>query len=820
MKRMKRERITPGDFLDQAVLPVLFERLDWAFPEFGWTRKGNGWQATNREHTKTLPGEPRPDRVVCLRPFGFLVHGGGPTPWTAYVNGGTTPTGADFVDTVRALAGLAGVDASVLDRELTPEALEAREKRQKAASCLEAFLGLAKDTLRDNDQARAYLVGRGFREDALEDLPLGVCPDPETIRDRLLAVGIDAADLDASGLLADGRWTGRLVIPWADAWGHIRTIAARDLSGTAEEGAKYLYLKGGTKPPAFGLDVALRTAEGKRDLVLVEGLLDVVAFQAQGVGNVAALGGAGDLLTKDRWEALAGLGVRQVTLALDSDAAGRAGLVKALDNLRNVPDGPVCYVVDPDELGEHKDPDELVRAEGVDAWRAILAKRQSGPVWRGRVYLQGITPASPDHERRQAVEAVLDYDVSLRGPRVSLDREDLLTRTAEATGYTYEALADLADDHARRRRDIEAERDAQRLLDQAQRDAGDDGPRVALERLREELTTYAAATEEPPAVFSVDRLDEATKAIPEGRKSGWADLDALDVRFNPGELAIVGARTGHGKTSVLVNLLWNWLNASADPEELLVLYSAEEPEVRVYHRLLALASVNNPWSVNEVRDFLRGGALARGPDYGWPGRDLEGEKNRLRDLEDRLMIVYRPGWSCNAIADHARSLAQRRTVGGVFVDYLQRLPSPGEYNRRDQEISAAGRAFKHLAVDVGCPVVAAAQINRESIPQGFAKDVSGAASFQEAMTVIRRARPELHNLREGGSEQEADLVLGLLNCAADYRREAKDHNLPDATPFDVGVLKNRYGAVGHWIELELVGRQGLLRDQPGGSLCR
>ena len=42
MKRMKRERITPGDFLDQAVLPVLFERLDRAFPEFGWTRKGNG----------------------------------------------------------------------------------------------------------------------------------------------------------------------------------------------------------------------------------------------------------------------------------------------------------------------------------------------------------------------------------------------------------------------------------------------------------------------------------------------------------------------------------------------------------------------------------------------------------------------------------------------------------------------------------------------------------------------------------------------------------------------------------------------------------
>lgn len=828
MQGRKRERISIGDFYDRQVLPALFDHLDQAFPEFGWKRTNRGWTATNREHTKSLCGA-RPGRVVCNQPFGFLIHGGTATSWPAYVNGGTTPTGIDFVEAVRKLADLAGVDASILDKPLSPEAQEACEKRQKDASLLETFLAHAKEMLLNETagaKVRTYLTDkRGFKAEDLEDLPLGLCPDFVAVKAHLEAAGFSQEEIKISGLLVDGRWPGRLLIPWSDPWGRIATIVARDLTGTAEEGAKYLYLKGRTKPTAFGLDVALRTKQGRQDLILFEGFLDVIALQTRGFSNAAALGGTGSLLTKDRWQALADLRVRQITLAMDNDQAGKDGLLKALDNLRNVPDSPVVYVVDPAALGECKDPDELIQTKGLEAWQKVLEGRLAGPVYRGKVLLEGITPASPDQARREAVEKVLDYDAGLRGSRVSLDREDLLKLTAERTGYTYEALADMADDHARRRRKIETEQEARHLLDQAQREAHDSGPLIAVERLRDRLGTFAGLTEEPPPAFSVDRLDEATRKIPKGKSSGWAQLDKLEVYFNPGELAIVGARTGHGKTSFLLNLLWNWLNASTDPDEILIIYSAEEAEVRLYHRLLVLASTlidenGKGWSVNEVRDFLREGPLARGQNYGWPGCNLDAEKEQLRDLEDRLMIVYRPSWSCTEIAAHVRELAQHRNIGGVFVDYLQRLPPPGSFDRRDIEISAAGRAFKHLAVDAGCPVIAAAQINREGIPDKFGKRLSEAKDFAAAMKVIRSARPQLHNLREGGSEQEADLVLGLLNYAADYQqREAEKGNdfipgtatLP-SMPFEVGALKNRYGPVGQWADLRFLGRQGLLQD--------
>jgi hypothetical protein len=53
-----------ADRYEDEVLPVLTERLDTAFPEFGWRRDANGWVATNEEFTHTALGA-RADRVVC-----------------------------------------------------------------------------------------------------------------------------------------------------------------------------------------------------------------------------------------------------------------------------------------------------------------------------------------------------------------------------------------------------------------------------------------------------------------------------------------------------------------------------------------------------------------------------------------------------------------------------------------------------------------------------------------------------------------------------------------------------------------------------------
>jgi replicative DNA helicase len=810
------------DFYEEQVLPEVFARLDAVFPELGLKRKGRGWEATNTETTKARFGA-RAARVVCNRPGGFLVHGGDAVSWLAYLKGGTaTPTGADFVEAVKDLARAAGVDCSPLERELTPEESANLQGRQRRGDLLEDFVALTHEALlaAAGKSAREYLVGRTFTETELEGLALGFYDGVEAVSATMTAKGYTEAELTASGILADGRWAGRLVIPWRDARGRVSTVAARDLTGGAREGTKYLYLRGGTKPPAFGLDVVKDSETARREgVVLVEGLLDVVLLQARGVDHVAALGGSGGLLTTERWAELGRLNAPAFVLALDSDEPGREGTLKALSNLRNVDNVRNVYVIPPEALGTAKDPDELVRAKGVDAFREALRKVRPWALYLGEDLLGGLTPASEDRAKREAVGRVLDFSSDLRGERAALDAEDLLRLTAEKTGYTYETLHELGVSARERRERERAELEVKSAARELQDALGKPGANVfeLASDFSVRLSVVQGRAEDPPPVFSVDALVSELKSTPEGLVSGWSAVDDLGVRFQPKELAVLGARTGHGKTSALVNLAHAWLDKKLDGP--LVFFSHEEPSELVFCRLVALltAGETSRWTFAEVRDYLRS-PRSRGNSYGWPDAKVLGRAmDRLRAAEARLHLVHRPGWSVGRISAHARELAGTRGVGAVFVDYVQRIPAEAKADRRDIEVSAIGRALKALAVDLSVPVVAGAQINREAIPDKYQATIRKALEkgVSEAVGAMKSARPDLHNLREGGSEQEADLVLGLMNYAADLRTEADSDHATNL--YEVGVLKNRYGDVGKWAALAFEGASGLIRDRRQGE---
>ena len=111
--------------------------------------------------------------------------------------------------------------------------------------------------------------------------------------------------------------------------------------------------------------------------------------------------------------------------------------------------------------------------------------------------------------------------------------------------------------------------------------------------------------------------------------------------------------------------------------------------------------------------------------------------------------------------------------------------------------------------------MAGAQINREAVPEKYREKLAKAKTYEDAEKVIKTARPLLSHLREGGAEQEADLILGLLNYAADYRADEEEDKallVPDVSRLEVGTLKNRYGVPGRWSTLALEGRFNYIRD--------
>jgi DNA primase len=428
------ERTNARDFYTEIVLPALQERLDAAFPEFGWKRNRFGWVATNEETTHRLLGV-RAERVVAHGPAprGFLVHGGEATLWTAYVSGGATPCGRDFVRAVREIAERAGIDTAPLERA---------EPRDRRAELLGDFFTLSQRELTSERgaKARAYLERRGLPADEPAGLGVGLVPSLQRTSATLLRGGYSQREIAGSGVIADSRWPGRIVGAWRDERGKVRTLWARTPGDAGDAGRRYLYLRGAARAglPPYGLsDLLAGSSEDRRELVLVEGVLDLHQLRARGIRNVAALGGTA--APPELFERLARLGIGTVTLCLDSDEAGRTATGRAVEQAGRARRSPAILVVDPYRLAPEKDPDALLRAGGVEAWHELLERRECGIAWRALELLGDTNSDSPMTVRRSALSRAGTWLGSLP-ERLTLEQEDAVSAVAERCGYSPEAV--------------------------------------------------------------------------------------------------------------------------------------------------------------------------------------------------------------------------------------------------------------------------------------------------------------------------------------------------------------------------------------------
>jgi DNA primase len=422
-----------GDFYGEVVLPALAARLDAAFPEFGWRRDAWGWVASNQEMTHRVLGV-RADRVVAHgdAPPGFLVHGGQTVLWTAYVNGGEVPRGDSFRSVVHELAARAGVDASAIERP---------QPRDRRSELLVDFFRLCHGELHEplGAPARAYLQNRGFPAEAIREVELGVVPPELFTKNALEAAGYSEFEIAQSGVLADGRWPGRLCGAWRDEHGRIGTFWARALQDS-DSSTRYLYLRGASRAglPPYGLSEVLRLPSNeRREVVLVEGLIDVHHLRVHGYPTVVAAGGA-----RVSASALTGLdrhGVESVVVAFDNDEAGRAGTARAVVDVSRASRAPVVRIVEPLLLGSAKDPDGFVRQHGVARFRELVDGATCAVAWRALELIGDASPDDPVKRRREALGRAGGWLGSLPA-RLSLEQEDAIRQVAERCGYSREAV--------------------------------------------------------------------------------------------------------------------------------------------------------------------------------------------------------------------------------------------------------------------------------------------------------------------------------------------------------------------------------------------
>jgi replicative DNA helicase len=246
-----------------------------------------------------------------------------------------------------------------------------------------------------------------------------------------------------------------------------------------------------------------------------------------------------------------------------------------------------------------------------------------------------------------------------------------------------------------------------------------------------------------------------------GVRTGFGKLDSKLLGLRSGQMVVVGARPGVGKTSFALNLAVQAAEKGAN----VVFFSLEMSKTEIAQRLLSARSQID-------LQKIRAAKLDRNED--WQALTLASQE--LSNLD--IVIDDTPGTTVTEIRAKARRLLHGKPRGLVILDYLQ-LVSPPARTRADSratEVSEMSRGIKIMAKDLGVPVVALSQLSRMS------ENRTG-------------KRPQLSDLRESGSiEQDADIVILLDRSATPEEAERADR--PDEGITEFIVAKNRSGPTG------------------------
>ena len=380
--------------------------------------------------------------------------------------------------------------------------------------------------------------------------------------------------------------------------------------------------------------------------------------------------------------------------------------------------------------------------------------------------------------------------------------KEFIVSVGQDLGITEESLA-ITVDRLTTTRDKEAQaKEFKKLLTEATalQDKGyvDKALELLDSRVKDVKATSGKGLLPTPLDFTTLLNDIAN--TPPSYKTGYRTLDKF-IGFTPGAITLIAGRPSHGKTTFMFNLLLQMSNIYKD--EVFYFFSYEEPvkniSIKLLNRLTATDLSKyygeyNSLSKSTNYEFLK--AYIKDNRIDIP--EIEKGKRLLKDLIDSQKIkIIDINYSVEQLSKIITYLNKTEKIGGVFIDYIQRMKTDRRTQDKRTEIAHISDMVLQIAKETGLPIILGAQLNRAT--QGNAGK-----------------KPALDNLKEAGNlEEDANTVISVYNESRekDETEEGDSYKGLREVDLEIKTLKNREGEVNQTATLIFDKWTGLIKDK-------
>jgi replicative DNA helicase len=271
--------------------------------------------------------------------------------------------------------------------------------------------------------------------------------------------------------------------------------------------------------------------------------------------------------------------------------------------------------------------------------------------------------------------------------------------------------------------------------------------------------------------ISARALDNITQSIERGERitgkpTGWSTLDRILGGWNAGDLIVMAARPGMGKTALALSLIYEFSKLGGKS----LIISLEMSSEQLVKRYFSL--------ITDIMNYkIRNASLSK--------YEVEKLCDAVNKSDVEFFVDQEPNASLQQLKAKAKVHKAKHGLELLVIDYIQLMT--GTKQNREQEIAEISRGLKLLAKELNITVIVLAQLSRKPEERADKK-------------------PLLSDIRESGSiEQDADVVL------FPFRPAKYEETQPEVEDAELIIAKNRHGECAT-IQTTYIGNRTLYKE--------